>query len=57
MTTSSGNSHQSAVVDAQWLEPTAEVRPTKAEVKLAYSKPMLRRLGLLRSITGSDLKW
>ena len=40
---------------------TREVRPTaptaQPERRSDYRKPELKRLGLLRSVTGSDIHW
>lgn len=33
------------------------VRPAATPEKKTYRKPALKRLGLLRSVTGSTLKW
>ena len=48
------------------LSPTAESKPCEFRLPAPalrpepcpdYRKPALKRLGLLRSVTGSDLKW
>jgi hypothetical protein len=42
-------------------QPQNELRPSAPRADEAarpdYRKPELKRLGLLRSVTGSDLKW
>jgi hypothetical protein len=52
----SGNeaSRPNCEVTQRALEPATPALP---EGRKDYRKPSLRRLGLLRSVTGSDLKW
>jgi hypothetical protein len=57
MKPSSGNTVQRPAGEP----PQTELRPSapraQAEPRPDYRKPELKRLGLLRSVTGGDLKW
>ena len=57
MKPSSGNSNVRPIGETQSREIRPPAPVAKPEPRADYRKPELKRLGLLRSVTGSDLKW